>query len=91
MPAVVSERRNTNVTTKKVSSAKLTTKPSVPISATATANAVQVPSARPVASQSMARPAPLLRTLPTIKASESTTIATPYHVGKKPGPGPSAV
>ena len=54
-------------------------------------NVLERASARETAGQSMGLPAPPLRTLVMISASESTTMATPYHVGKKPGPGPSAV
>src|SRR5262249_26011651 len=91
-PAVASDRRKMTATMKNVSNVKLIRNPTKSMSTTDSANASHVPSARPVACQSMASVDPLpVRAALAISSSESATITTPYQNGKKAGPGPSRV
>src|SRR5258708_5080277 len=90
MSAVGSGRRKITATMKKVSSAKLTVKPSGRYSATDSVNAAQVPSARDVALKTIgllsAGPeSARLRTVCTITTSDSAIMPSPYQLEKKPG------
>ena len=76
---------------KKVSSAKLITKPSQFIATAEIANADQVISAREMPCQSGVSAFGRLAIVVPISASDSTTMTTPYQSGKNAGPGPSSL